>query len=332
MKFDQRIGSIEEASVSAAVAESEGYDAVFTGEVNSDPFLPLVLAAEATEHILLGTSIAVAFARSPMTLAYTAYDLQRFSRGRFLLGLGSQVKAHVTRRFSMPWSAPAPRMREFILAMRAVWRAWSEEAPLEFEGAHYRHTLMTPTFVPQRHDFGPPAVFLAGVGEAMTAVAGEVADGLLCHAFTTDRWFREKTLPAVAQGLERANRPIAGFAISAPLFLATGTEAQISVGVEAIRRQVAFYGSTPAYRPVLELHGWGDLGADLTKLSKAGRWQEMTSIVDDEVMHTFGVVGLPNEVPALVAARCAGWVDRVSLLTADPLDAEILAAIRTATS
>jgi probable F420-dependent oxidoreductase len=326
VKVDLGLGAMDGAADAARAAEAAGYAGVFTGEVSSDPFLPLVLAAAATEHLQVGTGIAVAFARSPMTLAYTAYDLQRFSRGRFVLGLGSQVKPHIERRFDMPWGKPAAQMRDFIGALRAVWTSWDTGAPLGFESEHYRLTLMTPTFTPPRHDFGPPEVHVAGVGEVMTRVAGEVADGFVCHAFTTERWIRERTLPALAEGRARVGRTMEGFTVKAPIFLATGTDEEIQRAVDGIRVQVAFYASTPAYRPVLELHGWDDLGPELTRLSKEGAWQEMPALVDDEVLSAFAVIGSPAEAAAEIRRRCKGAVERVALLPAAP--AEVLEVLR----
>lgn len=318
MLVDTHLGPLEGAGEAARRAEESGFAGVFTGEVSSDPFLPLVPAIEATERIEVGTSIAIAFARSPMTTAYTANDLQRFSRGRFVLGLGSQVKAHVTRRFSMPWGRPAVQMREFVLAMRAAWRCWQEGAALDFAGEHYQHTLMAPNFAPRPHEFGEPLVFVAGVGDAMTRVAGEVGDGFLCHAFTTERWIREHTLPALAEGRRRAGRTMDGFTVKAAVFVATGTAEQIAAAAESVRAQIAFYASTPSYRPVLELHGWGELGAELTDLSKQGRWSEMGALVDDEVLGTFAVVAPPEQVAERVIARCAGAVDRISIIPQSP--------------
>ncbi len=315
MLLDTTVGGLESAATAATAAEAAGYAGVFTGEVNSDPFLPLALAAGATERIDIGTSIAVAFARSPMSVAYTAYDLQRFSGGRLILGLGSQVKAHITRRFSMPWGRPVTQMREFVLAMRAAWRCWSEGEPLSFEGAFYRHTLMPPTFMPAAHACGPPAVYLAGVGEAMTRMAGEVADGFLCHGFTTGRWIRERTVPALTEGRRRAGKSMEGFTVKAAIFLATGTEAEVDAEVAAIRTHLAFYASTPAYKPILDLHGWGDLGPELTRLSKENRWSEMADLIDDDVLDAFAIVAPLEEVPALLAARCDGVVDRVSFIS-----------------
>ncbi len=327
MLIDTGLGPLESAAETAAAAEAAGYDGAFTGEVNNDPFLPLVLAATATERIDLGTSIAVAFSRSPMSLAYTAYDLQRFSRGRLVLGLGSQVKAHITRRFSMPSGRPAAQMREFVLALRTAWRSWSSGEPLDFEGEHYRHTLMPPGFVPAPHEYGMPQVLVAGVGDAMTRVAGEVADGFVCHGFTTERWIREHTVPALLEGRRRAGQSMEGFSVKAAIFLATGTDAEIDTAVREIRSHIAFYASTPGYRPVLDLHGWGDVGSELTRMSREGRWAEMGRLIDDDMLEAFAIVAPPEEVPSRLAQRCAGVVNRVSFITQTPSPA-LLGALR----
>src|SRR6185503_16421693 len=202
MKVDTGImaGALEDIATRARELEDIGYDGLLTAETGSDPFLPLVIAAEHTSRIELGTGIAVAFARTPMLTAYTANDLQRHSKGRFFLGLGSQIKPHIERRFSMPWSHPAPRMREYILAMRAIWASWNDGTKLDFQGEFYTHTLMTPFFSPPAHEWGPPPVYLAGVGKLMTEVAGEVCDGFIYHGFTTPSYLREVTPPALARG------------------------------------------------------------------------------------------------------------------------------------
>ncbi|HEX9993959.1 MAG TPA: LLM class F420-dependent oxidoreductase, partial [Acidimicrobiales bacterium] len=306
-------GSLREAGASARDAEEAGYDGVWSPETSHDPFLPLLLAAEATERVELGTGIAVAFARSPMTVAHTAWDLHAFSGGRFVLGLGSQIKPHVEKRFSMPWSSPAARMREFILAVRAIWRAWDTGERLDFRGDFYTHTLMTPFFDPGPSRHGHPKVFLAGVGERMTEVAGEVADGFLCHGFTTEAYLREVTLPALRRGLERSGRTLDEFEISGPAFVVTGAdEADMARSAAAVRQQIAFYGSTPAYRGVLELHGWGELQDELNRLSKRGQWQAMGDLIDDDVLRTFAVVAEPEDVPAGLSERYGDVVDRIS--------------------
>jgi probable F420-dependent oxidoreductase len=332
IKVDGGIGRLEEAATTARAAEAAGYDGAWASEVNSDPFLSLTLAADATSTMQLGTSIAVAFARSPMTLAYTANDLQRFSGGRLALGLGSQVKAHITRRFSMPWSKPAARMREFVLAMQAAWANWAGGEPLRFEGEFYSHTLMPPTFVPAAHSYGRPKVLIAGVGDLMTRVAGEVADGFFCHAFTTPRWVREHTIPALREERHRAGRTMAGFDVACLPFVATGTDKEIAVGVDTLKARIAFYGSTPAYRPVLELDGWGDLGTELHALSRQNRWAEMAALIDDDVLDAFAVVAPPKEVPGKLAERFGGLATRltfhppVSMASDDA--AELIAALR----
>ncbi|HVF75534.1 MAG TPA: LLM class F420-dependent oxidoreductase [Acidimicrobiales bacterium] len=293
--------------------EDAGYDGGWTAETSHDPFLPVVLAAEHTERLELGTAIAVAFARNPMTLANLGYDLQAYSRGRFLLGLGSQIRSHIEKRFSMPWSKPAARMRELILAMRAIWDCWETGAPLRFEGEFYRHTLMTPFFNPGPNPYGPPKVLLAAVGEKMTETAGEVADGMLVHAFTTERYLREVTLPALDRGFKAAGRTSEGFQLSLPVFVVAGhTDEELERAAAATREQIAFYASTPAYRGVLELHGWGDLQTELNALSKQGEWKKMGTLLDDEVLRTFAAVGTPAEAARTIKERFTGVVHRVN--------------------
>jgi probable F420-dependent oxidoreductase len=283
--------------------ESLGYDAAFSAEINNDPFFPLLLAAEHSERVGLTTAIAVAFARNPMTVANQAYDLQQYSGGRFCLGLGSQIKPHITKRFSMPWSKPAARMREFVLALRAIWDCWLTGAELKFEGEFYRHTLMTPMFTPPAGAAGAPAVTLAGVGPLMTESAGEVADGLVAHGFTTERYLREVTLPAVERGLAKAGRARKDFEVSAPIIVVSGADkAAFDQSREMVKLQLAFYGSTPAYRAVLELHGWDDLHPQLNRLSKRGQWQEMGELITDDVLEAFAIV---CEDPSQIASRFA---------------------------
>jgi probable F420-dependent oxidoreductase len=325
--FDTYLGDLVGAAAAATDAEAAGYEGAFAGEFAGDPFLPLVLAAPATSRITLGTSIVVALARSPMTVAYTAHDLQRLSGGRFVLGLGSQVKAHITRRFSMPWGRGADQMRDFVQALRAIFNSWETGEPLAFESEHYRHSLMPPVMVPTPHGHGAPPVYIAGVGEVMTRVAGEVGDGFLCHGFSTPRWIAERTLPALADGRARVGKTMDGYVVKASTFLATGTDEEIEKAVTTIKGQIAFYASTPAYKPVLDLHGWGDLGTELTHLSKNGGWAQMPKLVDDDVLHAFAVVAPPADVPQLVAARFSGLVDRLSFIGTPP-SADLLRALR----
>jgi probable F420-dependent oxidoreductase len=318
---------------SARLAERVGYDGLWSAEVSHDPFLPLVLAAEHTERIQIGTGIAVALARNPMNLATVANDLQALSQGRFMLGLGSQIKPHIEKRFSMPWSHPAPRMRELILAIRAIWASWADGSRLAFRGQFYRHTLMTPMFDPGPNPFGNPRIFLAAVGEKMTEVAGEVADGLLAHGFTTERYLREVTIPALERGLAIGGKVRSEVEISYPGMLVTGPDdAGVEAATKAVKTQLAFYGSTPAYRPVLELHGWGDLQTELNRLSKRGAWEEMTGLIDDEVLNTFAVVGPIDDIASTVLERFGGIVDRFSIYAPYPMEperwAEVLAGFK----
>ena len=320
MKVDGKLGTWQTAAVidEARRHEKAGYDGLWSSESAHDPFLPLLLAAEHTEEMELGTAIAVAFARSPMQLAYTAHDLQAYSGGRFTLGLGSQVKPHIERRFCMPWSHPAPRMREFVLALRTIWSAWNDGTKLDFRGDFYAHTLMTPFFSPPPAPGGAPRVLLAAVGEAMTEVAGEVADGLLAHAFCTERYLREVTLPALGRGLVSSGRARSDVEVSLLAMIATGrTEEEMARAVAGTRAQIAFYGSTPAYRGVLDLHGWAGLGDELNALSRSSRddkWEAMGELVGDDVLHAFAVVAEPAGVAAEIRRRFGGLINRVLVL------------------
>lgn len=306
--------TVRESAGMVAAAEAAGYDGAWVAETQIDALTGLAVAAGETSRIRLGTGIVVAFARNPMTVAMTANDVQFVSNGRLLLGLGSQIKPHITKRFSMPWSHPAARMREFILAVRAIWDSWANGSPLRFRGDFYTHTLMTPFFDPGPNPFGNPPIFLAGVGELMTEVAGEVADGFLCHGFSTERYVREVTLPALTRGRARAGKTLDGFEISGPSFVATGTdEREITEAIAAVKQQISFYGSTPAYRKVLELHGWGALGDELNVLSKRGAWDQMAGLIDDEVLHTFAAVGEPEQVAAELNRRYGDIAHRMTL-------------------
>jgi probable F420-dependent oxidoreductase len=316
MKVDGGIPLSDTAEIARVAKELEdvGYDGALSAETNHDPFLPLVIAAEHTERLELGTGIAVAFARNPMTLANIGYDLQAFSRGRFRLGLGSQIKPHIEKRYSMEWSHPAARMRELVLAMRAIWACWNDGVPLEFRGEYYRHTLMTPFFNPGPNPYGDPSIHLAAVGELMTEVAGEVCDGILLHAFTTARYVREVTMPALERGWARSGRQRADFEISGPMFVVSGTsDEELEQAMRGTKEQIAFYGSTPAYRGVLELHGWGDLQDDLNRLSKQGEWTAMGELITDDVLDAFAVVAAPEDVPKAMMERYDGTIDRVQL-------------------
>ncbi len=320
-------GTLDEVGARATALEAVGYDGAFTAETQHDAFLPLAVATTTTSTIELGTSIAVAFARTPMTMAIAANDLQVSSQGRFVLGLGSQIKPHIERRFSMPWSHPAARMREYVLAMRAIWSSWHDETKLDFRGEFYTHTLMTPFFSPGPSEYGAPKVWLAAVGERMTEVAGEVADGMIVHGFTTERYLREVTLPNVDRGLAKAGKSRDGFEVGGPIFMVTGeTEEQMAKAVQSTKQQIAFYGSTPAYRPVLELHGWGEVGDELNVMSKRGQWVEMADLITDDILDAFAVVGEPDEVAGKFRARYALLLDRVSFYMPYRADEEVTRA------
>lgn len=304
-----------------AGAERIGYDGIWSTEVARDPFLPLMVAAEHSERLQLGTAVAVAFARNPMSMAAVANDLNTFASGRFVLGLGSQIQAHIVRRFSMPWSAPAERMREYILAMQAIWRSWQDGEKLDFRGEFYQHTLMTPMFRPEPSPWGPPAITVAAVGPKMTSVAAEVADGMLVHGFTTARYLNEVTLPLIHAGLAESGRTRADFTATYAGLIATGTdESGFEEALRRVRHQIAFYGSTPAYRGVLDLHGWSDLHTELHRLSKAGDWATMTELIDDDVLNAIAVVGEPASIGPEIVSRFGGLVDRFTFYTPYPLD------------
>lgn len=313
LKIDGGIPNrLDQAAAAAGDLERQGYDGGWTAETSHDPFLPLLLAAEHTSQIELGTNIAVAFARNPMIVANTGWDLQAYAKGRFLLGLGTQIRPHIEKRFSMPWSHPAPRMREFVSALQAIWAAWRDGTKLSFEGDFYTHKIMTPMFTPEPQPHPAPKVFLAAVGTAMTEVCGEVADGHLGHPMVSKRYLDEVTLPALERGMRRRGRARDDFQVCAEVMVATGADdAELAAAAAAVRKQIAFYGSTPAYRTVLELHGWGDLHTELHRLSLAGEWDAMAALIDDEMLATFAVVGGADTVGTALRRRCDGAVDRV---------------------
>jgi probable F420-dependent oxidoreductase len=339
VKIDAGLGNdLATTKEEAAGLEAAGYDGISVGETNHEPFLRMLQVAEATERVTIATSIAIAFARTPMTLAQVGFDLAQYSEGRFVLGLGSQVKAHIERRYSMPWSHPAARMRELVLALRAIWATWQDGEKLDFRGDFYTHTLMTPFFSPPAHAFGPPPVHLAGVGELMTQVAGEVCDGFVVHPFTTRRYLDEVTVPALRRGREAGGHAgLDGFTVTAPAFLAVGRdEEELAGAIRKTKDQIAFYASTPAYRGVLEQVGYDELQPELTRLSKEGRWADMGAAIDDELLHLIAVVGDPGSAGAALVERWGDVYDRLSLYTpyrADPaVLAEVVAGVRAAGS
>lgn len=333
LKIDGGLPNTLARSVESAEAlEAQGYDGGWTAETSHDPFLPLLLAAEHTSRIELGTNIAVAFARNPMIVANIGWDLQAYSRGRFILGLGTQIRLHIEKRFSMPWSHPARRMREFVSALHAIWSAWQDGTKLRFEGDFYTHKIMTPMFTPEPQPYSPPKVFLAAVGEAMTETCGEVADGHLGHPMVSKRYLEEVTIPALCRGMRRGGRDRREFEVSAEVLVATGdNDAELAAATAAVRKQIAFYGSTPAYRKVLDLHGWGDLHTELHRLSLQGEWDAMASLIDDEMLGAFAVVGPVDTIAVALKDRCDGTVDRVlpvCLTATDTAKARITAALK----
>ena len=323
-----------DAGPTFAAIEAAGYDSGFTFESSHDPFLPLALASEHTERLRLGTAVAIGFARNPMVLANIGYDLQSITRGRFVLGLGSQIKPHIEKRYSERWSRPAARMREMVQAIRAIWTSWQDGTPLDFEGELYRHTLMTPAFDPGPNPHGPPPIFVGGFGPRMLGIAGEVADGLTIHPFNTRRTMEELVLPAVDAGLARAGRSRRDFEVVWVVNVVTWTDdASRAEALLTARGQFAFYGSTPAYATTLELHGHGELHAELNRLSKEGRWLDMAERFPEELVGELAVVGPRDELADQIVERVAGITDSVGLVSSrlpDPAHyAEVVAELRT---
>ena len=333
MKVDVGIGhQLAKVPETVRKMEAAGYDGIRTAEMNHDPFFPLLLAAEHSEKLELATSIAVAFARSPMNLANIGHDLNAYSQGRFTLGLGSQIKPHITKRFSMQWGSPAAQMRELVLAMRAIWSNWYEGEPLEFVGKYYQHTLMTPAFTPEDKAHGAPRVVLAAVGPGMTEVAGEVADGMIIHPFSNIPYISQVTMPAIEAGLAKAGKQRADFELSYSCFVVTGRdEEEFAASKKAAQERIAFYGSTPAYKGVLDAIGCGDLQPELNTMSKQGRWKEMGTLITDDMLHEFGVMGEPHEIAPQMLARYGSFVDRTSAsfpVSDDEQRAQIIQALR----
>jgi probable F420-dependent oxidoreductase len=312
----------------AAEIEKAGFDGAYTFEGKSDPFISLSAAVMRTQRLELMTSIAVAFARNPMSLAYIGNDLQNLSQGRFILGLGSQVKAHIERRFSMPWGKPVTRMREMVLAIKAIWQSWQTGERLKFEGEYYQHTLMSPVFSPPPNPHGTPRIFIAGVGPAMTELAAEVGEGYFVHPFHTAHSLRELSLAAISRGLEKARKPRDQFSVSVQVVTATGlNEQEMEQAIASARNQLGFYASTPAYLPILQCHGWEELQQEANALVRANKWTELASLIDDDILHTFAVVGTPSEVAEQMVQRYRGVVDRISPVIYQP-NLELLAAMR----
>jgi probable F420-dependent oxidoreductase len=301
-------------AATAQAAEAAGFDGLMSAEIANDPFAPLGFAALATRRIELSTGICVAFPRSPMVVAQTSWDLHVNSGGRFRLGLGSQVKGHNERRFSVPWTAPVPRLREYVESLRAIWRCWEKKEPLRYEGEHYRFTLMTPEFSPPPTGLAPIPISIAAVGPDMLKLAGRVCDGVRLHGFATRKYLEEVALPQIEAGLRQGGRPRSSFEVWGGGFVLTGADdAEVAKQTEFGRYRIAFYGSTRSYHGVFAVHGWEDLGHELHEMSKRGQWNEMARRVPDEVVRTFAAVGRYDEIAALIAERFGGVSDTVTL-------------------
>lgn len=307
-------GSIAKVAETARAAERLGFDGLMTAETSHDPFLPLMIAAEHTEALQLGTSIAVAFPRSPMITAHTAWDLQNYSNGRFLLGLGTQVKGHNEKRFSVPWVAPGPRLRELIESLHAIWTCWQEGKRLAYVGKYYQFSLMTPFFDPGPISAGRPPVYISGVNEYMCRLAGELCDGFHLHPLNSIKYLDEVIRPLIAEGAAATGRDPSAVTLAAPCFVIMGdSEEQREGAASAVRQQISFYASTRTYRAVLEAHGWGDVGPALHERSQNGDWGGMAELITDDMLEVFSVRGRPDQIPGLLKSRFEGRVQRVSL-------------------
>ena len=294
-------------------AEALGYDGIITPETIHDPFFPLVVAAEHTERIHLGTGVAISFPRSPMVTANIAWDLQDYSNGRFRLGLGSQVKGHNERRFSVPWSPPGPRMREYVLALKAIWHTWATGERLNFQGEHYNFTLMTPNFTPPPIDNPDIPVYVSAVGPVMSRVAGEICDGLRLHGFLTTKYLTDVILPNVEKGLASSGRTLKDFDLVGGGFIAIGdSDAEIRKAKQQVATQISFYGSTRTYQGVFDVHGWSDMSATLHEMSLRGEWGAMAEEISDEVLETFATIGKPEDAAVEVAKRFGDYCKTVS--------------------
>jgi probable F420-dependent oxidoreductase len=318
VKLDAGLGTegkyLKDMDRTARAAEDLGFDGLWTSETKHDAFLPLAIAAGGTRSLDLGTSVAIAFSRSPMETAQTAWDLQDLSGGRFILGLGTQVKAHITRRFSMPWDRPAARLREYILALRAIWESFQNEGPLQFEGEFYRHTLMSPFFNPGPIEQPEIPVFIAGVNTRLAHLAGEICDGFHVHPFHSPEYVRRTVKPAIAEGAEQADRDPDQVELATSVFVVVAEDEEgASKQRESVRSQLAFYASTPTYRTVLEAHGWQEVGERLGFLAREKKWPEMPALITDEMLHAFAVEAAPDEIGPALKERYEGLIDRVGL-------------------
>jgi probable F420-dependent oxidoreductase len=308
-------GDLRASGAAAQRLEGYGYDTVVTPEIKNDPFLPLAAAALTTERVELGTSVAIAFPRSPMITALMSWDIQRASGGRFLLGLGTQVKGHVQRRYSAVWSGhPQPQMREYVGAVKAIWHTWQTGEPLNFKGEHYTHTLMTPEFSPGPLESGPPRIMIAAVGGAMARLAGELCDGVRMHGFCTAKYIQDVIWPELQKGAARSGRDPRTLEISGGGFTVTGrTQAEVEQNREEARKRVSFYGSTRTYHAVFEAHGWTEIGPRLHEMSLKGQWEAMPAAVPDDVLDQFIVAGTYDQIVERIKERYGSVCTRVSL-------------------
>lgn len=296
----------------ARQVEDYGFDGLWTAETAHNPFLPLTHAAAATRRINLGTAIAVAFPRSPMVVANVAWDLAEQSKGRFILGLGTQVKPHITKRFSTEWTAPVPRLREYIESLRAIWNTWQNGVPLRYQGEHYKFTLMTPFFSPSPMPYSDIPIYIAGVNEGLCRLAGELCQGFHVHAFHTVRYLKELIIPNIELGAQKALRTRQDVKLTCAIFVVTGRNAEETQNNAIMAKsQIAFYASTPSYAGVMEMHGWGDLAERLNNMSREGRWAEMWQEISDDMLSEFAVVAPPDELPCKVKERYEGLLDRL---------------------
>ena len=293
-------------------AENIGYDGLCTEETGHDPLLPLALAATTTSRVTLEPRVAIAFPRSPMVFAYAAMDLQNLSGGRFRLGLGTQVKGHIERRFSTEWSSPSPRLREYVQALHAIWDAWQNGTRLSFHGEHYNFSLMTPFFSPGPSDQPRPPVFVSAVNSYNCRVAGEVCDGVSLHPLMSPEFLKQRILPPIANGAGRAKRDLQAVNLSGSGFIITGPNRSIIEERKyAVRRQIAFYSSTRTYFTVLETHGFEDVGVRLHEMSLKGQWDEMTGLITDDILDKFAVSAEYGDVAAAIKERYGGLLDEI---------------------
>ncbi|MDG2306962.1 MAG: TIGR03617 family F420-dependent LLM class oxidoreductase [Candidatus Binatia bacterium] len=329
MKIDSALldAPFDDIAATSGKLEKMGYDGILSFEGQHDPFLPLALAATGTERAQLITGIAIAFARNPMVVACMANDLQLISKGRFTLGLGSQIKPHIEKRFSETWSKPNARMREFIEAVRAIWRTWNEGERLEFRGEFYTHTLMAPFFNPGPNPHGMPEIALAGFGPGMIRVAGEVADQWLVHPLHTPDYAKKVALPALDEGAEKTGRTRSDIEVSVQVITMVGSnDEEIERARQGARMQMSFYGSTPAYKVMLDHHGWGDLQPKLNRMTKEGKWGDMPALITDEMVDAIGVSGKPSEVGHKLRER-NDFAQRTTMILYNETDPEAVADI-----